>query len=62
MSIQNTDIYHQQKGEILIILRKFCTAYQQSQFAKLDFDTQVKAGWFNWFCPIEELEKRLSKI
>lgn len=43
-------------------LREFCARYRAGEFRTPDFDTQVKAGWFDWFCPTHQLSKRLKKI
>ena len=45
-----------------MILRTFLKRYANNEFSNSELDTQVEAGWFDWFCDDSELVTRLHEL
>ena len=41
-------------------LKTFLTEYEKGSFRESDFATQVRAGWYDWFCEDSELAEKLE--
>ena len=49
-------------GVFILKLREFCEQYRAGAFSDPDVSVQIDAGWFDWFCPEEELSERLKEM
>lgn len=45
-----------------ITVREWIRKFNNGEFDAKDFDTQCKAGWYDWFCRNESLAGRLKKM
>ena len=45
-----------------VSLRKWIEMFDNGEFENPDFDTQVKAGWYDWFCKDASLASKTKKL
>lgn len=45
-----------------ISIREWVSKWNNGEFSSKDFDTQVKAGWYDWFCSDSSLSNKLVKF
>lgn len=45
-----------------ITVREWIEKFNHGEFDNKEFDTQVKAGWYDWFCSDKALSNRLKKM
>lgn len=43
-------------------VREFQRRFAAGEFDKKDFDTQVKAGWYDWFCSQKALANKTKRM
>lgn len=43
-------------------IKKWIARFQNNEFASRDRNTQINAGWYDWFCSHESLRNRLYKM
>lgn len=43
-------------------IREWQEAFNRGEFDGADVDTQIKAGWFDWFCREQSLGRRLERM
>lgn len=43
-------------------VQEFVEQFKAGEFESKDFDTQCKAGWFDWFCKTESLARKLKPL
>lgn len=43
-------------------IREFIQNYKQGMYKNQDFDTQCKAGWYDWFCKERYLAGKTKKL
>lgn len=41
-----------------ISIKEWQEKYKNGEFSSPDFETQVSAGWYDWFCNTDSLEKK----
>lgn len=45
-----------------LTLRQWISAWDAGKFLATDCQTQIDAGWFDWFCKDESLARRLKRM
>lgn len=45
-----------------ITVREWIEKFNSGEYKGKDFETQVNAGWYDWFCSTSSLAKRLQKM
>ena len=43
-------------------IKDWIIKFNNKEFKKKDFDTQVKAGWYDWFCSDKSLARKTKNI
>lgn len=49
-------------SETKMTLREWFTKFQNGDFNKPDVETQIEAGWFDWFCPDDRLRTKTIEL
>lgn len=44
------------------LVRDWIENFNNGNYESKDFETQVEAGWYDWFCSINALPGRLKKM
>ena len=50
------------KEKQIISIREFLERYDSGEFDSSDVETQIKAGWYDWFCKDEMLHKKTKRL
>lgn len=45
-----------------LTVRQWIEKYKNGEFDNSNFETQLEAGWYDWFCDQNELSERLKKM
>ncbi len=48
--------------EEMMTIREWQGEYRRGMFDDASFKTQVRAGWYDWFCKDESLKKKTDKL
>ena len=55
-------VWFRKENIMEITVREWIEKFNNGEFEARDFDTQRKAGWYDWFCSDEALARRLKKM
>lgn len=45
-----------------LTLKEFATAFNAGEFVSTDYSTQIRAGWYDWFCRDSALARKTQSL